>query len=299
MKTPTTRTRARAVALITALAATLITVPAGPAAATGHLLTGIEYRDHFESLSTSPRKTAVVECTGSKYVVGTGFTIVGGDHDIRIESVVPSAHSVEVIANQDEDGSSTSWGLTARATCANSPPGWEIVSDPSPTGVGPSNTAVTTCDSDRVVIGTGFDLPDTGGQLTLTDLNPLSRTVSAVAYEDDTGLSSSWRFSAYAICSYPLDGLQILSGDRETGSATQNELIVCPTPTYALGAAGKFDGGEGNVRFRHMNAASLPGENYSSPTDLNFGITTGEDDDNGSPLANNLIGTTICAKAQE
>jgi hypothetical protein len=284
------------VAVLAASGAVLFATPAGPATATGDKLTGIEHVEYSTGpFDTTAPKEATVDCPPTKYVVGTGFTIGHGNGagNVRIERVIPSAHSVTVRANVDEDGPpTTSWNLTARAVCANRPPGWQIVEVVSSSS---SNykTGVADCPEvngvQKVAIGAGFALPDTTGQLALTALRPTTDSVSATVYEDDTGYGSYWTVTTYAICSYELDGLGIVTRNIDYGVGSQIEQPWCSATKVAIGAGGYFDGGDGNVFLTSLNSYRLPQFNNASGS-----TAVGVVDDNGTSLGYNMTGVALC-----
>ena len=281
------------VAVLAVGGAVLFATPAGPAAATGHKLTGIEYVEYSTGpFDTINPKSATVDCPGNTYVVGTGFYIGNGVGNVRIEDVIPSPHSVTVRATVDEDGPlTTSWSLTAQAVCANQPPGWQIVPVVS-ASTDDYTTGVAACPEvngvQKVAIGAGFALPNTTGQLALTGLRPAATSVSATVYEDDTGYQFNWNVTTYAICSYELDGLEIVTRNIDYGVGSQIEQPSC-SPKVAIGAAGYFDDGDGNVFLTSLKSYLLPRYNNASG-----GTAAGMVDDNGTPLRYDLTGVALC-----
>ncbi|ROO87367.1 hypothetical protein EDD29_4969 [Actinocorallia herbida] len=287
--------RTRLVIALASVSAAMLTAP--PASASGHLLTGIAYVDQYTPPGPADRKEVSVDCPGTKVVVGSGFTIYNGNLRVVAESVEVTEHGVTVTAHEDETLSAPDWGLRARATCANRPPGHQILTVPSPTGGGPSIPGVAACPDGKVVTGAGFILPATGGELTLTRLIPSSKTVSALVHEDDTGLAPNWFFRVTAICSYPLQGLRVVTDDRDHDVDYQDEIVECPQPGFALNPSGYFDGGGGDVRFSNFNAVSLPGANFGSPTDFHLAAIGGSVDSDGARLPFEMTGMVTCADA--
>ena len=194
-----------------------------------------------------------MDCPGTTVVVGTGFTITGGSGDVFIEDVIPGRDSVTVRAEEGDVPAAQNWSLTARAVCAVAPPGWEIESAPSTLGSDPSNIASVQCPDGRVAIGVGFDLDDTNGQLALTDLELSDAQVTVTMYEDDTGTGLNWAGTAYAVCSYELEGLRVISRNASPGSTSENTACR-PATESTIGAIGHLDGGAGNVRLAGLKA---------------------------------------------
>ena len=257
------------------------------AQATGYRLTGIEYVSYTYPSTDRDRKTATVDCPGTTVVVGTGFNITGGSGDVFIEDVIPGRDSVTVTAEEGDVPAAQNWSLTARAVCADAPPGWGIESAPSTLGSDPSNIAQVRCPDDKVAIGAGFDLDDTTGQLALTDLELSADLVTVTMYEDDTGTTLNWAGTAYAVCSYELEGLHLTSRNVSPGLTSENSACH-PATENSIGAIGHIDGGAGNVRL-----AGLKASNY---LDTGLAFTTAQLDQNGTSLAYDLTGEIICVR---
>ncbi len=270
-----------------AVATAAVMVVPDAAQATPFRLTGVEYRSYTYPSSGQDRKEAVVDCPGTTVVVGTGFTITGGSSNVFIEDVIPSRDSVTVRAEEGDAASTQNWSLTARAVCADMPPGWMIESEPSTLGPGPSNVASVQCPDDRVAIGVGFDLSDTNGQLALTDLELSNDQVTVTMYEDDTGTSLNWAGTAYAVCAYELDGLYVTSRNASPGITSENTACR-PATENSIGAIGHLNNGAGNVRLTGLKAS-----NYLN---TGLGFTNAQLDQNGTSLPYDLVGQLICVR---
>ena len=78
--------------------------------------------------SSSPKSTRA-SCPSGKMLVGTGWTISGGKRgsspdartDVVVDSVLTLGNSVLVSAYEVGQGTTNSWQLSARATCAQAP----------------------------------------------------------------------------------------------------------------------------------------------------------------------------------
>ena len=143
----------------------------------------------------------------------------------------------------------------------------------------------------KVAIGAGFALPDTTGQLALTGLSPSANSVSATVYEDDTGYQFNWTVTTYAICSYELDGLEIVTRNIDYGVGSQIEQPWCSATERAIGAGGYFDGGDGNVFLTSLRSDLFPQFNDASGS-----TTVGVVDDNGTSLGYDMTGVALCVR---
>jgi len=279
------RRRLAGAGVLTALAVALVVIPAGPAAATGHSLTGLEVVEDTSLHDDDERKTALAECTGSKVVIGVGWSISGGLDDILIEDAIPYSDSVLVVANADETGHPDDWSVTAKAICADAPPGWQIVSD-SITSTS-NKTPIAFCPDDKFVIGVGFDLAGATGQMLMTDLNPSLDSVSVTAYPDDTGTANlNWTARSYAVCAYEINGLQIVASSNQTAHPRTVEAAVCPAGKVAIGAGAWFSLGEGNLNLAALTVFAFGGSQ--------IGQATGHEDEDGTSANWDLTTETLC-----
>jgi hypothetical protein len=241
-------------------AAAGLALPAGPL---GYTLSGIERVEATYTANTVSIKGVSVDCPPGKRVISTGFSVGGLDarENVRVHSVVPHTDWVHVSASEDEDGAAHAWSLTARAVCAVAPPGLVVISSSSPSNSNSYNAWTATCPSGTVAIGAGFALPDTDGQLSLTDLRMDDRTVSVTAYEDDTRLSSSWTVTPYAVCSLELSGRELRTNNTGASLTFANQtdsdwgISTCSTGKTAIAAAAYIDGAGSSVSIHSLQTA--------------------------------------------
>jgi len=86
----------------------------------------------------------------------------------------------------------------------------------------------------------------------LDDVRPSTNltSVTAKAYEDETGFSNTWYLRAYAICADPVQGLT-LAPPATSVLNSQNKGYTyahCPTNRRALSVSGTINGGFGQVQ---------------------------------------------------
>ena len=187
--------------ILAVLALSLVWAGATAAGASGAVV-GIE-RTGANSPSNSQNKAVTVSCPAGKKVLSASADVNPGNGDVLIDDVRPSADLQSVTANalEDETGTAANWTVTALATCAYPPPGLERVTATSP--LNSTNKSVTaTCPSGKRVLGVGADLNTFVGQVLLDDLRPDSglTNVTVNALEDETGNSTNWSATAYAVC---------------------------------------------------------------------------------------------------
>jgi hypothetical protein len=157
--------------------------------------------------TTGSSKTLTVTCPAGKRVVGAAGEIFNGLGQVVLEDVRPSADltSATVFAHTDETGTFNSWSLTARAICANPPPGLQLVSSTSLLDSGSTKGATAVCPAPKNALSEAFEINSPNGQVQLRNLNVDNLLTAATAngIEDVTGNASNWSITAYAICASP------------------------------------------------------------------------------------------------
>jgi hypothetical protein len=149
-------------------------------------------------------KTVSVACPAGKRVVGTAGEIYNGLGQVLLDDTRPSADltTVTVNAHTDETGTTRSWGLIARAICADPLPGLERVSANSPLDSGTAKGATAFCPAGKYALSASFDINTFNRQVLLSYVGTdnLLTHATATGIEDATGNSASWSVTAYAIC---------------------------------------------------------------------------------------------------
>ena len=133
-------------------------------------------------------------------------------------------------AVEDESGTAADWTVSVLAICAYPPPGLERVSATSPLN-SQNKSVAATCPSGKRLLGMGADLNSFVGQVLLDDLRPDAglTNVTVNALEDETGNSTNWSVTAYAVCAAPVQGLARVSASSPLDS-TSNRVVraACP-----------------------------------------------------------------------
>ena len=275
--------------ILAVLALSLVWAGATAVGASGAVV-GIE-RTGANSPSNSQNKAITVSCPAGKKVLSAAADVNPGNGDVLIDDVRPSADLQSVTANavEDETGTAANWTVTALATCAYPPPGLERVTATSP--LNSTNKSVTaTCPSGKRVLGVGADLNTFVGQVLLDDLRPDSglTNVTVNALEDQTGNSTNWSATAYAVCANPVQGLVRVSN---TGSldSTGNRVVTAPCP-----AGKQLTGAGGDINT--LNGQIVLDAVFSNPGATGAGFAAFEDD-TGNPSPWSLTSYGICANS--
>lgn len=266
-----------------ALAGTAMT--AGNASAA---VVGIE-RATVASASSSQNKAVTVACPAGKKVLSAAADVTPGNGDVLIDDVRPSAdlQSVTVNALEDETGTATAWTVSALAVCAFPPPGLERVS--ATTALNSASKSVTaSCPAGKRVLGVGADLNTFVGQVLLDDIRPNGglTSVTVNALEDETGNSTNWSVTAYAVCAQPVQGLIRVSSTSALDSTTSRVVSApCPAGRQLTGAGGDINTFNGQV----VLDASFPDPGATAAGFAAF------EDDNGNASPWSLTAYGICA----
>ncbi|WP_448621567.1 hypothetical protein [Geodermatophilus sp. URMC 65] len=151
-------------------------------------------------------------------------------------------------------------------------------------------TIAAECPTGKRVIGGGARV--NGAQhVVITQQEPISDSSGelfhASASEDQVGFNGNWSVQAFAICSDPLPGLEIVSEAGTPGSDPfQGISARCLAGKQALGAGGRIDGGQGQVQL----GTSVEG----GPLFSNRSTATGTEDLDGFDGEWNVTAFTVC-----
>jgi hypothetical protein len=224
--------------------------PASPAAAPPDL----ERADAFTVNDSVSPKTAIAVCPAGKQVLGGGGLVsIASPTDrqkvllTRLEPVHSgNLDSYVVTAEEIAPGIGATWRLEAYALCAPALPGYQIVSGstaPSSTSV---QQAIASCPSTSKVIGTGAQVNNPGGQVTLQTnrSDDLLGIVRAVAKEDASGYLANWNVTSYAVCAnLPSTFVRVGRAVPASPDDTRFAEIDCPPGKYVHGAGVATSGG--------------------------------------------------------
>jgi hypothetical protein len=154
----------------------------------------------------------------------------------------------------------------------------------------PAKTVVAQCPAGKRVIGGGGRV--NGAQhVVITRQEPVHATAgdsfAVDAREDEVGFGGSWAVQAFAICSAPVAGLQVVSATSAFSSnAFTGQSVNCPSGKFALGGGGKITNGNGQVDLSTL----AEGGSVSSRT-----TAAGTEDLNGFAGNYSVTAFAVCA----
>ena len=141
--------------------------------------------------------------------------------------------------------------LGAAPAAASTVPSATVVGTPSVFNSDPVKIAEAVCPPNKRVIGGGVrvNIPE---HVVVVRQEPIHTQTSdsflVTALEDQVGTANAWALQAYAVCTDPVPGLQIVAAVSSTGSSGfQTTSAVCPAGKNAIGAGGRVIDGEGQV----------------------------------------------------
>jgi len=154
----------------------------------------------------------VARCSSdTKDLLGTGYAISGGFGEVTVTAVIPAAataptaDSVTVTANEDDDYSTGTWKVTAYAICGTLPYETVVQSSDTTSNSNTSQGKSQTCASDRYNTGGGTYMLSNARDLHPSPFMPAGHyngvdMVNGSAYEDDDGTTNNWNMRLYAVC---------------------------------------------------------------------------------------------------
>jgi hypothetical protein len=237
-------------AAVVVLLAGMQTVSASPAAA----LPDLDIADGDSGVDSVSPKTAIATCPAGLKVVGGGgeaaTTLVADDGRVTLTRLEPvhsgNVDSYVVTGMEVAPGYGGNWGVRAWALCGTAPAGYEVVSGSTPSSSSFVQQAAAVCPGNKQVIGTGAQINNPGGEVTLQLARSSgSRDIARVtAKEDANGYARNWNVTAYAICTNPLPGFSLLyRGPTLTGSENKKiETLECPPGTQVHNVAAATSG---------------------------------------------------------
>lgn len=254
--------RGKRLALSAVLVASVVGSAVAFASPASAAVSGLERLDLRSARDSTSPKVVNLECTWPKVLVGAAAEISGGSGEVGIDIVRPSGDSNSpprsvLVTASEEDAFGGTWDVTAYANCADAIAGLVRVDGVSPGGSPDGQTGTATCPAGKVLLGTGFEIGGSLGEVVVDQVIPngtrtvAPTSVSARAYEADPDFPSNWTVTAYAICALP----QTVQGLAQVGDVTRDGISpdtvgvtkACPSGTVLLGTGFEIDGGRGEV----------------------------------------------------
>lgn len=148
-------------------------------------------------------KSRSASCPGGTRVLGGGAELTGGLGQVVINRMLPGNTSVDATGFEDQDGQSGNWALRTFAVCAVAPAGLEVQTRTSELNSGSAKSQSVGCSAGREALSAGWDINGATGEAGPNDVQPRTRSVREVAFEEDDGFAGNWSLTARAICATP------------------------------------------------------------------------------------------------
>jgi len=168
-------------------------------------------------------------------------------------------------------------GLAAlpAAPAAASVAGWRLVSDTAEDDDGDGDASASVDCGDQWVFGSGFELTGDGSRYVILDeLVPTLNTVTAQAFEYETGTGLDWEVTVWAVCGDPRGTHRTRWAETTRDSRDYKEAdVACNDGTSLTGTGWKIDGalGEALVRAVVPNGNSVTAEAHEVEVGNGYG----------------------------
>lgn len=145
---------------------------------------------------------AIATCPTNTKLVAGGGDILSGRGDVMIERMVPDLpnNRMSVLAHEHTP-TAADWQARAYAVCADPLPG--LVREFTTSGPSSATTQVATaaCRPGTVLVGTGAETLDSGGEAAVEAITPDTNTNTVTARASEINPTAlNWRVTAFALC---------------------------------------------------------------------------------------------------
>jgi hypothetical protein len=186
-------------------------------------------------------------------------------------------------------------GLVGPATGASADvPGYEVVSHNSSMSSNTTRGTTAECTGDNELIGMGASVFPTETEVLLESIVPdlTNETVEVFARESPTGIGSSWRVQAIAVCADPGEVRgRYLATDVDAvssaGSESAGALADCDSGDRTLSAGFEFSGAAGRIHLTTL-----------LPT-LDSALAVGQEDQAGTNAIWSVETIALCADVSD
>ncbi|MFF1818240.1 hypothetical protein ACFVWG_13155 [Kribbella sp. NPDC058245] len=195
-------------------------------------------------------QSAIAECPLPGYsILGAGAEVVGGRGQTSLSTYTQIEREWgSTQADEDADGTTADWSLTAFAICSTGPH-----RDSISQGTAYDSTAekivTVRCPAGTVTTSAGAAMSD-GGSLVLDDAAPSAdlTSVTVDVFETQAGRTDNWNANAAARCGAPLPGIQRVAATSVNDSASYKSVTAtCPAGKKVVGTGHEIVNGKGQV----------------------------------------------------
>ena len=198
--------------------------------------------------TNSVAKDMWVGCPAGKKVSGAGADLTGAMGETRFDFEPTSPTNFG--ASEDADGTAKNWFMRGYVVCTTALPGSQVWATPTATDSSATKSAVVPCPAGERLLSAGAvtSAPD---RTIINAIRPSPdlTAATAVAGEDEAGLSEAWQLTGYAICADPPPGLELVTEAGDLDSDNQSVMAACPAGKNLLGLGADLPGALGEVMF--------------------------------------------------
>jgi hypothetical protein len=144
--------------------------------------------------------------------------------------------------------------VVAATPAAASVSGWETIRGlPSATNSDILKKSTAFCSANKVVVGFGYELNGSTGDIILDDMIPSTSSVTVQAGEDGDGTSLSWNVVAWAVCAFRPAGYEIRAMTSATGPGTlRPATATCTGNRQVIGSGASLSAGFGQISVSNL-----------------------------------------------
>lgn len=199
--------------------------------------------------NTSANKSITATCPDDLDLIGTGAQVIGGNGEVLITDIIPSADLRSVTVWGAENGAYPgTWKVQAVAVCssvASSLSRVAATSDENGTSVSPRSASVL-CPAGEVLLGMGYTLSGANGNVFPSLLVPVGNPpdMAVVGAIEDLAYAPTWNLKVYGICGVVSVDVEVAMASAGPGSDSPRSVTAsCPTGMNAS-SAGADNGGQ-------------------------------------------------------
>ena len=229
--------------------------------------------------NTSSNKSITATCPDGLDLIGTGGQVIGGNGQVLITDIVPSASLRSVTVSGGENGPyDLTWKVQAVAVCstvASSLSRVSATSDDNGTSASPKDAAVS-CPDGEVLTGMGYRLSGANGRVLPNLLTPVGSPPDLVVVSafEDFDFGTNWNLQVYGICGFvSVDVVVATANDGPDSDSPKSASPGCPDG-FGASSAGGDNGGQPSG-----HAEDLIIERMTPNTGLGFSTTTVAEND--------------------